>query len=74
MTGAIFIQYKQVEKWKNFEEDLKEFILNKKQYKGISQRPETYTFYYSVKGKQIKSFNRLSDIYDFKLKFEAKNG
>lgn len=61
------------DKWRLFEEDVKEFEANRDKYSGILTRPETYVFVYRVKGRQIKSCQRLADIYEFKLKYEAEN-
>lgn len=65
--------HKKIEKWRLFESDLAEFFANKKKYSGIFQRPETYSFGYRVKGKQLKTCQRLADVYEFKLNYEAEN-
>lgn len=61
------------EKWRLFEDDVAELNSDRSKYSGISARPESYAFALKVNGKQIKSFQRLADIYEFKLKYEAEN-
>lgn len=65
--------HKKIDKWRMFEDEIKEFELDRVKYKGITPRPETYTFIYREKGRQIKSCQRLEEIYEFKLKYEAEN-
>lgn len=61
------------EKWQAFEEDFKEFSMNYNKYSGIRERPESYGWCYHSKGKTIKTCRRLSEIYEFKIKYEAEN-
>lgn len=60
-------------RWQEYDEDEKEFNDNRPKYKGISGRPENLTWYYRRQNKQIKTCRRLSEIYEFKLKYEAEN-
>lgn len=65
--------HKKIDKWRLFEEDVKEFEANRDKYSGILTMPETYVFVYRVKGRQIKSCQRLADVYEFKLQWESQN-
>ena len=66
--------HKSIEKWRLFEEDHDQWQKNRTKYAGISPREENYTFYYRWKNKQIKSCQRLADIYEFKLQWEKEHG
>lgn len=68
-----FNYHKKTQRWELFESDLAEFFANKKKYSGIFQRPETYSFGYRANGKQLKTCQRLADIYEFKLQWESQN-
>ena len=64
---------KQKQRWIDFETDEKEFQSNREKYKGISSKPENFSWYYRHQNRQIKSEKRLADIYAFKLDFECKD-
>ena len=73
MTQARFLYHKKVDKWRLFEEDIADFQKDREKYSGITPRPENYTFFYRWKGRQIKSCQRLADIYEFKLQWEKEH-
>ncbi len=73
MTQARFLYHKKIDKWRLFEDDHDELQKNREKYSGITPRPENYTFFYRWKGRQIKSCQRLADIYEFKINWELEH-
>lgn len=73
MTQARFLYHKNVDKWRDFEEDIAEFHKDRQKYKGISPREENYSFVYRWKGKEKKTAKRLADIYEFKINWELEH-
>ena len=65
--------HKKIDKWRVFEAENDELQKNRDKYAGIAARPENYAFLYRWKGRQIKSCQRLSDIYEFKLQWEKEH-
>lgn len=74
MTQARFFHHQKLDKWRDFEDDLKEFQKDRQKYKGISPREENYAFVYRWKGREKKTAKRLADIYEFKLQWEKEHG
>jgi len=73
MTQARFLYHKKIDKWRIFEDDHDEWQKNREKFSGITPRPENYTFFYRWKGRQIKSCQRLADIYEFKINWELEH-
>lgn len=65
--------HRKIEKWRLFEDDHDQWQKNRTKYAGISPREENNTFYYRWQGKQVKSCQRLADIYEFKLQWEKEH-
>lgn len=74
MSGAQFNHHLNLERKKLFDADLAERDRDRKKYKGISPHDSGYSFNYRWKQKIVKTLPRLSEIYEFKIKWEKEHG